>query len=100
MKRYTSERVGALLNKMDDELPILKAIKRQKALEDAWQCISDKALKQLDIKATIDSEGVLTLKCTSSVSLNYVKRQQKLIEKVLSEFMREWEISQIRFTLE
>lgn len=100
MKRYTSERVDALLKKMDDELPVLKAIKRQKALEEMWANIPDKTLRQLEIKATIEENGVLTLMCTSAVSLNYVKRQSKLIEKFLSEFMNEWEISQIRMTLE
>lgn len=100
MKRYTSERVDALLKKMDDELPVLKAIKRQKVLEEAWASIPDKTLRQLEIKATIDSEGVLTLLCTSAVALNYVKRQRRLIEKLLSDFMNEWEITQIRMTLE
>ena len=100
MKRYTSERVDALLKKMDDELPVLKAIKRQKALEEVWANIPDKTLRQLEIKATISSDGILTLMCTSAVSLNYLKRQRRLIEKVLSEFMVEWDIAQIRMTLE
>ena len=100
MKRYTSERVDALLKKMDDELPVLKAIKRQKALEEVWTNIPDKTLRQLEIKATISSDGILTLMCTSAVSLNYLKRQRRLIEKVLSEFMVEWDIAQIRMTLE
>ncbi|SPY34668.1 Uncharacterised protein [Porphyromonas cangingivalis] len=100
MKRYTSERVDALLNKMDDELPVLKAIKRQKALEEAWTKIPDKTLRQLEIKATIDSDGVLILMCTSAVALDYVKRQRRFIEKFLFDFMLEWGLSQIRMTLE
>ncbi|MDO4695295.1 hypothetical protein [Porphyromonas sp.] len=99
MKRYTSEKVDSLLNKMDEELPVLKAIKRQKKLEEEWKKISDTTLKRLDIKASIDSEGVLRLLCPSTVSLDYVKRQRPLIEERLANFMEEWEISHIHIIL-
>lgn len=97
MRRYTSERIDSLLDKMDSELPILKAIKRQKALEALWESIPDKTLRQVDISATIDgSDNSITLVCQSVTVLNYVKRQIKVIETHLAEYMQTWGLSDLK----
>ncbi len=99
MKKYTSERVDTLLKKMGDEVPVLKVLKRHRAITDRWQAIPDEKLRRIDIKVSIDEDGVLTLLCPSSVLLNYVRSQRPLIEAHLQEFMEEGMMTELRISL-
>ncbi len=99
MKKYTSERVDALLKKMGDEVPVLKVLKHHRAITDRWRVIPDEKLRRIDIKVSIDEDGVLTLLCPSSVLLNYVRSQRLLIEAHLQEVMAEGMITELRISL-
>lgn len=93
MRTYKTERVGKLLNDKKKDLGVMKLLEQHRKLNEILQTIPDETLKRVDFDAIITNDGTLIFECSSSVTLNYLRRQRNLIERHLEEFISEEEIA-------
>ena len=99
MRKYTTEHIGELMRQYCADTDLLRLAQTLEALSRAWAELPDPTLRQLELEATLSSDGVLTFHCPSSVLLTYCRRQQSLIERHLSAFLQAHRVERIEFRL-
>lgn len=78
---------------------ILSLIGQHKKFRAVWNTLPDPTLKKLNIDVMISGAGTITLLCSSSVGLSYLRRQRKLLEKHLAPFMETEGLTELNITL-
>lgn len=100
MRRYNTQKIGALLKKKRKEMGVLRLIEQYKELEALWNALPDPVLHKLKVTLRITPEQTLQIVCPSSVALTYTRQRRNVIQTSLKEFMDTHQLEFLEIILE
>lgn len=99
MRKYYTESVSSLLQKMKEEMKIVEMMDAREELRKIWSTLPDAALQRISVTFRLGRDERLEIVATSTVAYNYLRRQRPMIESGLEEFMTAHSIRELVITL-